>query len=65
MIQFRVAFLSTFLLAFLKPSQSYIITVDARAQDCYHAKVEAGTKMGMLLERLRCVGKIEIENHIC
>lgn len=64
MIQFRVAFLSTFLLALLKPSQSYIITVDARAQDCYHAKVEAGTKMGMLLERLRCVGKIEIENHI-
>lgn len=46
MYQFRFAILSTFLLSLLKPNDAYIITVETRAQDCYHAKVDAGTKMG-------------------
>lgn len=51
MYQFRIAFLSTFLLALLKSGECYIVTVDARAEDCYHAKVDAGTKMGMYDKR--------------
>jgi len=50
MYQLKIAFLSTFLLSILKCSEAYIITVDARAEDCYHAKVDAGTKMGLMFE---------------
>lgn len=45
MIQLNIVCLTTILLALFKSSQSYMITVDARGQECFHEKVQVGSKM--------------------
>lgn len=45
MIKLKILFLTTLLLELVHFGQSYIITVDARAQECFHERVDAGTKM--------------------
>lgn len=42
MLTLKSIFLSTILLKLIQFSESYIITIDARAQDCFH---ERGPKM--------------------
>jgi len=50
MIQLNIACLITVLLTLFKSSQAYMITIDARGQECFHEKVEPGTKMSLMFE---------------
>lgn len=45
MIQFNIVCLTSVLLALFKSSEAYMVTIDARGQECFHEKVEIGTKM--------------------
>lgn len=45
MFQLKYLLPSIILLELLRFSEAYIITVDARAQECFHEKVLSGTKM--------------------
>lgn len=45
MFQLKIAFVAIALLEILRLGESYLITIDARAQDCYHERVQSGTKL--------------------
>lgn len=45
MVQFKITFVAIVLLELLRLGESYLITIDARAQDCFHERVQAGTKL--------------------
>lgn len=45
MVQVKITFVAIVLLELLRLGESYLITIDARAQDCFHERVQAGTKL--------------------
>ena len=45
-----VGVLSVLVIFFISGAQSYFITVDAHAEECFFDKVKSGTKMGLMFE---------------
>ena len=45
-----VGVLSVLVIFFISRAQSYFITVDAHAEECFFDKVKTGTKMGLMFE---------------
>jgi len=50
MIQFKLTLLVAILLEVFKCGQSYLISMDAQAEECFHEKVETGTKLSLMFE---------------
>lgn len=51
MLSFKSVFLTTILLKLLRLSEAYIITIDARAQDCFHEKGPKMSKSNPLIKK--------------
>ena len=45
-----VGVLSVLVIFLISRAQSYFITVDAHAEECFFDKVKTGTKMGLMFE---------------
>ena len=45
-----VGVLSVLVIFLISRAQSYFITVDAHAEECFFDKVKSGTKMGLMFE---------------
>lgn len=51
MIHIKITFVAIVLLELLRLGESYLITIDARAQECFHERVQSGTKLSKCAKR--------------
>ena len=50
MMSRSVGVLAVLVITLISRAQSYFITVDAHAEECFFDKVKTGTKMGLMFE---------------